>query len=453
MTNPLLRPVTGRLSRELLDFRPSTPAGRRTVQTPLRILHLLSQQPGKTGSGVALLAMVRHAAAAGHLQRAVIGIPGEAPLPDIPPLSAGQIVAVRFERPPVPFPVAGMSDIMPYPSTRFSTFTEQMLEGYLGAFEAALAEATREFTPDIIHSNHLWLLTALARVRFPQIPLCVSSHGTELRQLEKAPQLAAFVLPACAAVDRVLALHADNQAGVVKAYGIPEARVRIVGAGFRADLFRPDGDGTPPGRRAELLVAYAGKISAPKGVPWLIEAMRRVQAPPGRRVKLLLAGSAGDAGAEAIRQQAEDLDNVVFLGALTQEALAEVLRTADVFVLPSFFEGLPLVVLESLACECRVVMTDLPGTQAWMPAGLCEEKVVETVPLPRLIATDTPVPEDLPRFVEELAQALTRQLARVAECGAPRQIACRLAPLSWVGVFDRVAAEYRELAGLSPATR
>ena len=179
MTNPLLRPVAGRLSRELLDFRPSTPAGRRTAQTPLRILHLLSQQPGKTGSGVALLAMVRHAAVAGHLQRAVIGIPGQAPLPDIPPLSTGQIVAVRFERPPVPFPVAGMSDIMPYPSTRFSTFTEQMLEGYLGAFEAALAEATREFTPDIIHSNHLWLLTALARARFPQIPLCVSSHSTK----------------------------------------------------------------------------------------------------------------------------------------------------------------------------------------------------------------------------------------------------------------------------------
>jgi len=88
-----------------------------------------------------------------------------------------------------------------------------------------------------------------------------------------------------------------------------------------------------------------------------------------------------------------------------------------------------------------------------MPAGLCAEKVVETVPLPRLIATDTPVSEDLPRFVEELAQALTRQLARVAECAAPRQIACRLAPLSWEGVFDRVAAEYRELAGLSPATR
>ncbi|MCK7512376.1 MAG: hypothetical protein MZV70_55620 [Desulfobacterales bacterium] len=42
-----------------------------------------------------------------------------------------EVFAVRFDRPPVPFPVAGMSDIMPYPSTRFSTFTPEMTAGYL----------------------------------------------------------------------------------------------------------------------------------------------------------------------------------------------------------------------------------------------------------------------------------------------------------------------------------
>ncbi|MCK7512374.1 MAG: glycosyltransferase [Desulfobacterales bacterium] len=67
-----------------------------------------------------------------------------------------------------------------------------------------------------------------------------------------------------------------------------------------------------------------------------------------------------------------------------------VLQAADVFVLPSFFEGLPLVVVESLACGCRVVMTDLPGVDAWMPAGLCAEGLVERVPLPRLVGADTP---------------------------------------------------------------
>jgi glycosyltransferase involved in cell wall biosynthesis len=410
------------------------------------VLHLLSQQPGKTGSGIALLALARGAGQGGWRQRAVIGLPGDEPLPAIPPLAPEDIFAVRFDRPPAAFPIPGMSDIMPYASTRFSTFTAEMLEGYLEAFAAALAAATRDFKPDLIQAHHLWLATALARLLFPRTPLCAYSHGTELRQLENAAGLAPYVVPACADCDRVFALHADNLERIRSAYGIAADRIRIVGAGFREDVFRPDAACRPAAERGEMTVVYAGKISAPKGVPWLIAAMRRIAAPGGRRVRLLLAGTAGDGGAEVIRRAAADLDNVVFLGALSPEALAGVLQQADVFVLPSFFEGLPLVVVESLACGCRVVMTELPGVDAWMPEGLCEEGRVERVPLPRLIGPDTPVAADLPAFVERLAEALSRQLARSLECGRSLEACARLAPLSWEGVFRRIESGWRELA-------
>jgi glycosyltransferase involved in cell wall biosynthesis len=174
--------------------------------------------------------------------------------------------------------------------------------------------------------------------------------------------------------------------------------------------------------------------------------MRRVRPPAGKRVRLLLAGSAGDAGEDVIRRQAADLANIVFLGPLPQEKLAAVFQTADVFVLPSFFEGLPLVVIESLACGCRVVMTDLPGLDSWMPAGLSAEGLVERVPLPRLTGPDAPRPEDLPAFVERLAAAISRQLARSAECRrAPAARDCRLDPLTWEGVFKRMESSWREL--------
>jgi glycosyltransferase involved in cell wall biosynthesis len=437
----------GGLAQRLFDFKPRGLRRRPGAGAPWKILHLLSQQPGKTGSGVALLALVRHGAAAGHRQRAIVGLPGPEPPPDIAPLAAADIFPVRFDRSPVPFAIPGMSDIMPYKSTRFSSFTPEMLDGYLQAFASQLANATRDFRPDLIQSHHLWLLTALARVLFPETPLCVYSHGTELRQLQTAAWLAPWVIPACRAVDMVFALHAENRADIMNAYGIPEARIRIVGAGFREDLFTPGAAGAPAAGREELVIAYAGKISAPKGVPWLIDAMRRVKAPEGMRVKLLLAGSSGDAGAEVIRRQAADLDPVVFLGALSQEELAAVLQTADVFVLPSFFEGLPLVVVESLACGCRVVMTDLPGVDSWMPDELSANGCVERVSLPRLIGPDTPVADDLPRFVEELAAALNRQLARSLAWGRASDAACRLAPMSWKGVFEKIQAGYRELTG------
>jgi glycosyltransferase involved in cell wall biosynthesis len=433
------------LAHALRTFTPSKKRGPRNASKPLKILHLLSQRPGWTGSGVALLALVRQGGQAGYLQRAVIGLPGDAPLPEIPPLTAPEIFAVRFNRSPVPFALPGMSDFMPYVSTRFSTFNEEMLEGYLQVFSEALSAAVKDFEPDIIQSNHLWLLTALARVRFPTTPLCVYSHGTELRQLLNAAHLAPFVIPACAAVDAVLALHEDDKAKVGSAYGIAPRRIHIAGVGFCSERFRPDAACTPASERETLIIAYAGKISSPKGVPWLIEAMRRVEAPVGKKVKLLLMGSSGNKEAEAIRRQAADQPNVVFLGALPQQELAAVLRSADVFVLPSFFEGLPLVVIEALACGCRVVMTDLPGLDSWMPAGLCEEGVVERVRMPRLIGADTPVPEALPRFVQDLALALNRQLNRSVACGSQACAPERLTPLSWQQVYARIQPLYHEI--------
>ncbi|RJP89611.1 MAG: glycosyltransferase [Desulfobacteraceae bacterium] len=438
------------LSQALSGFQ--TDDGRhvkKNRQQPLKVLHLLSQQPAKTGSGVYLLAMTNLAGKAGYQQRVVIGLPGDSPLPEVQPLEKNSLFAVRFDQPPVPFCIPGMSDIMPYPSTRFSTFTDTMREGYFQAFWEALNAAADGFEPDIIHSHHLWLLTALARIRFPDTPICVSSHGTELRQLKNAPQLAPFVLPGCRAVDRVFALHEENKQQIMAAYGIPESRIQVTGAGFRSDLFRPADACIPAAEKDTLTIVYAGKISAPKGVPWLIEAMRRIQAPEGKTVRLLLAGAAGEGSGEEIGRQAADLENVMFLGALSQEELSKILGEADVFVLPSFFEGLPLVLVESLACECRVVTTDLPGLDTWMPEDLCAERLVEKVPLPRLMGPDTPVPEDLPGFVDNLANALTRQLEAAATCRGETGISCRVAGFSWEGVFERIQAAYLELAGLS----
>jgi hypothetical protein len=90
-------------------------------------------------------------------------------------------------------------------------------------------------------------------------------------------------------------------------------------------------------------------------------------------------------------------------------------------------------------------MTDLPGVDAWMPAGLCEEGLVERVPLPRLHGPDTPAAEDLPRFVGRLAAALDRQVHRALECRRSAEADCRLLPLTWDGVFARIESGWREI--------
>jgi glycosyltransferase involved in cell wall biosynthesis len=405
-------------------------------------LHLLSQQPAKTGSGVCLMAMVAHGAEAGYRQRAVIGLPAAEPMPAIPPLSPDDVFAVRFETEPANYLIPGMSDVMPYPSTRFSDFTPEMLEGYLNAFADAFSQATQGFVPDIIHANHHWLMTALARALFPKTPICVQSHGTELRQLVNAAHLAPYVIPACADVDMALALHPENAKGLTAAFGFPAEKVRVAGAGFREDLFCPDGAHAFPKEGTELRIVYAGKLAVAKGVLWLIQALEKIRPPAQTPVSLLVAGAGGDEDAERIRAAAAGSDRVRFLGALPQNELAKVFRSADVFVLPSMFEGLPLVVIEALACGCLVAISDLPGIDDWMPSGLCEQGLVELVAMPRLVSLDTPHPDDVPAFIDRLAEALTIQLRRAAARKSRDDIACHLAPLTWGGVFEKVKAVY-----------
>jgi glycosyltransferase involved in cell wall biosynthesis len=413
------------------------------------VLHVLSQQPGKTGSGIYLQALVRQAAQDGLRQRVIVGIPDRSPLPAIPPLEGRQIGVVRFGTPTLPYPVAGMSDVMPYESTRFSQFTPEMLEQYLSAFQTVLLKVVAEFNPHVIHTHHLWLVTALTRELFPDIPVVTTCHGTEFRQLELAPALATFVLPGCSGVDRAMALHRNHRDRIGTLYGIGWDRIVLAGAGYREDLFCPPGAAACLGEDPECLtIVYAGKISSAKGLPWLINALDQVELPAGRRVRLLVAGSGAGEESDAIRQHAAGRsDRITFLGPLPQEELAALLQASDIFVLPSFYEGLPLVILEAIACCCRVVVTDLPGMDDWLPQDLDAKGIVERVPLPRLCGPDTPEPDDLPAFTIELAAALSRQLRRCTreEPDWREDVLCRIESMNWQGIYRKVKAVYLDV--------
>ena len=98
----------------------------------MRILHALSQRPEATGSGIYVRAMVREAFHAGHENFLLAGIPAD-DRPRLDCLTGDQCAFVHFETGSLPFPVVGMSDVMPYPSRRFSDLTAADLDGDFSA--------------------------------------------------------------------------------------------------------------------------------------------------------------------------------------------------------------------------------------------------------------------------------------------------------------------------------
>ena len=428
----------------------------------MRILHLLSQRPGRSGSGVFLAALVREAARRGYEQHAIAAGPPGTSAAELPPLVDGQLTPILFPSPEAPFPVPGNSDVMPYPSTVFSRMTEAQIEMYLGACRRVMEEVRDRFQPDLVHAHHLWLMTALARDVFADRPVIATSHNAELRQLVKAPHLAPRVLPGVRGLDRVGVLTPRSVDDTIHAFGVSPERIELTGAGFRGDWFTaperprqeilgelrerfgialPDGSDRSVGFR---FVTFVARLSTAKGVPFLLEAVAKLAAP---ELRLLLVGASGS-GEDGLRMDAAVAaagPGVLHLGAQPQEAVARLLQVSDAFVLPSLFEGLPLTMLEALGCGCPAVVSALPTIASWVPPAWREAGWVDLVPALATTRADEPVAADVPRFVADLAAALSRRLAHRPTLGERREIAAALRPHTWSAVFDRYERIYDEL--------
>lgn len=424
----------------------------------MRVLHVQSQLPDRTGSGVYLQSLVREGARRGHDQRvlAAANLDQEVELPWIP---EERLSLVRFGGPELPFRLPGMSDVMPYPSSRYSRLDDEQVAQYEAAWGAALRGVRDIWAPDIVHTNHLWLVSALARRIFDGVPMVTSCHGTELRQLDLAPNLAGRVLPAAREVDRVLALTPPQKEQLLRRFGLDPGRVVVMGGAVNTDLFAPtmatrsgEFERVTAARKLEIpsrgqRVLYVGKLSQAKGVSSLLDAVERLGDRSGD-YRLLLVGGGEDPEADAIRARARAMaPRVQLLGQLTQATLADLMRSCHLLVLPSFFEGLPLVMLEALVSGCRVVVTDLPSIQGWPAGGLVGEGALERVSLPPMRGVDEPEPEGLEPFAQRLADAMALQLERArlrpAEVGGP----VLALEFGWQGLFRRVESIYEELAG------
>ena len=401
---------------------------------PPKVLHLLSQRPSLTGSGVTLDALVRHAAEAGWEQQVVVGTPASAPEPAVGGLPQKRISPVLFGQGDLDFPLPGMSDIMPYPSSRWSDLDEEQIRRYRGAWTAHLSDLAAEFQPDVIHTHHLWLMSALVKDVWPDVPVVTHCHATGFRQMALCPHLAGQVKRDVRRNDHFVALHGGQAHTLSESLDISLQRVSVVGAGYRENVFytrTPDDD---VGTQDQLL--YAGKLARAKGLPWLLDAVEHLS----RRdpsVVLHVAGGGTGPESERIRNRMNELGaSVRFHGRLDQQELASLMRRCAVFVLPSFYEGLPLVLVEALACGCRLVCTALPSVEGELAPHL--GAALDLVQLPRLRDVDEPREEDLPQFVESLEGALSASLARSLLGEPEKHLPGVLEHFTWGSVFGRV---------------
>jgi glycosyltransferase involved in cell wall biosynthesis len=349
-----------------------------------------------------------------------------------------------------------MSDVMPYRSSVWSQMEAEQLARYRDVWRRRLAEVVEQFAPDLIHANHVWIVASLVKEVAPHLPALTTCHATGLRQMELCPHLREEVARGCRRLDRFCVLREDHREQLASVLDIAAERITVTGVGYRDELFHPRGAATPAERAGQLL--YVGKYSAAKGLPWLLDAVERLavvrpedggdETGRGGRLRpgvhLHVAGSGAGAEADELRARMAAMPMVTRHGQLEQPALAELMRRCAVCVLPSFYEGVPLVLVEAVACGCRVVATDLPGVGEQIAPMLGD--LLTTVPMPRLRGVDRPEASDLPRFVADLATGLEAVLAAAGrDTPASADLTRRLESFTWSAVQRRVEQCWREL--------
>jgi glycosyltransferase involved in cell wall biosynthesis len=406
-------------------------------KTHLKILHVIGQRPEMTGSGIYMEALIRESQKHGFSNYRVAGVPvgGRSLSTDRPPTESS---FVFFESASLNFPVTGMSDVMPYRSSQFKALKGRRLTAYKSAFTRALKTAVNRFDPDIIHTNHLFLLSALVSQLFPHLPIVATCHGTDLRQYNNCAHLRRYVKRYCRRLDKIIALTGDQKREIHRLYGIPLNRIVVVGGGYDQTMFTR----APKAAAGTVQLLYAGKFNRSKGVPWLLTSLMKIK---DHDWHLHLAGSGNGSEFDHCMDLVEKLGRrVTNHGYVSHHRLSELMKKAHIQVLPSFFEGLPLVLFEGLASGCRIITTDLSGFREIL--GKAKRDTIDLIPLPPLATIDRPYRKDETDLENALCQSMLNMMAAVkksADIDDP-QAEKIASTYTWPCVFERTLSVYRD---------
>jgi glycosyltransferase involved in cell wall biosynthesis len=294
--------------------------------------------------------------------------------------------------------------------------------------------AARRDRYDVVHDNQSlgYGLLGLARLGLPLVttvhhPIQIdraldlaSATGWRRLSLRRWYGFARMQRRVAGRLREVITVSGSSRAEIVKHLRVPAARIRVVPVGTDAELFCPD-PAVPrvPGR----IVTTASADVPLKGLLSLVEAVAKVRTE--RPAELVVVGSTRPGGpvAEAIDRYALR-DAVRFTGRLTDAALVHELRSAEIAVVPSLFEGFSLPLIEAMACGTPVVATT---------AGALPEVAGDAALL---------VP---PGDAQALAAAMARLLgdaglrARLGADGRARVVA----RFSWRAAAERTVEAYR----------
>ena len=353
----------------------------------------------------------------------------------------------------VSFPVPVFSAGFQFPNIRYKDMAETQLAEYHEVYTKKLDEVIRDFRPDVIIINHLFLLNSLVKLVAPWIPVVSISHGTEMKMLEEDSSLLPMVAPGVRAVEKIIAVSGGIKKQAAGLYGIDDKKVSCIGNGYDSSVFYP----REPDRKKILeekygitgdykkIVVFVGKFSEWKGIKYLIDASKRFTDNAGKSKTLTLIAGNGSSAlrsdyiAQIKERGLEDTVKIITPPDNRPGLIAEIMNMGDVFVLPSVSEPFGLVLLEALGTGLRAVYADAAGPAEFVPRQLVDQNFVLPIePLKALAGNLTAGPADEASYSERIAGAVKRLFETGASFDERIMISHAVKHMSWTPVYRKI---------------
>jgi glycosyltransferase involved in cell wall biosynthesis len=225
-----------------------------------------------------------------------------------------------------------------------------------------LAELMKKEHIDLIHSHlyHANFYGRLAAMR-AHIPAVISVHNTYLKRKWHRELFNWYLARHTSAI---IAVSEDIRRDIIRFDRVAPALISVILNGI--DLKRAHSPLSPSEAKIRLnipkdavVLGTIGRLEEQKGHRYLIEAMASMRNHTPR-LHLLIVGDGRERG--ALKSQIERLgllEHVQLLG--SRSDIGDILRSIDIFVMPSLWEGLSLAMLEAMAAGLPVIATNVGG--------------------------------------------------------------------------------------------
>ncbi len=147
---------------------------------------------------------------------------------------------------------------------------------------------------------------------------------------------------------------------LVLKYKVKKEKVKIVANYINTDIFKPDETLV----KNENKIVYVGRVVKEKNILSLIEALE------GLNIELDIVGGGNDPFKDVVVKKAREKNVIInFLGNFPNSELPKVLNRYNIFILPSFYEGMPKTLLEAMGCGLACIGTDVEGIKEVIKDG------------------------------------------------------------------------------------